>query len=381
MNANRTRGIEIPFHRPYLCGEEEAALGELLQSGRLGAPGPLHEACIGQIKAIQGVEHVLLMPSCTHALEAVGILLEWGPGDEVIVPGFGFPSMPNSIALRGATPVFAGIDPASMNLDPAAAERAITPRTKAIMAMHYGGVACDMPALSALARAHGIPLIEDAAHCIGATLGSVGLGTLGDYGALSFHATKNVHCGEGGALLFRQEADLEKFMEIAEKGTNKTRSPGNYRWQTLGSSYIMSTLNAAFLNAQLRHVEAVNARRRALWNYYYDGLAAYGLQGRLQIYHPSPGQAFNAHLFFIKCPDSIVRERLLRYLEGYGIQAASHYAPLTTSPAGQRYGRTTGDDKLAVEESMRLLRLPLYPQLQESELDRVMDRLVHFFKP
>ncbi|MBK6950237.1 MAG: aminotransferase class I/II-fold pyridoxal phosphate-dependent enzyme [Haliscomenobacter sp.] len=198
---------------------------ELLQSGGLGAPGPFHEACIQQIQAIQGARHVLLMPSCTHALEAIGILQGWGPGDEVIVPVFGFPSMSNCVALRGATPVFAGIDPLTMNLDPFAAEQAITPRTKAILAMHYGGVACDMEALAALAGAYGIALIEDAAHGIGAKYGQEGLGTLGDYGALSFHSTKNIHCGEGGALLFRQEADLEKFLQIAEKERIKPGPP------------------------------------------------------------------------------------------------------------------------------------------------------------
>ncbi|MBK7478225.1 MAG: aminotransferase class I/II-fold pyridoxal phosphate-dependent enzyme [Haliscomenobacter sp.] len=205
----------------------------------------------------------------------------WGPGDEVIVPAYGFPSMANCVALRGATPVFAGIDPLTMNLDPAAAEQAITPRTRAILAMHYGGVACGMNALRALAEAHGLALIEDAAHGIGAKYGQEGLGTLGDYGALSFHSTKNIHCGEGGALLFRQEADLEKFLQIAEKGTDKTRTPRNYQWQTLGSSYVMSALNAAFLHVQLRHADEVNARRRALWNRYYEALSAYGLQERL----------------------------------------------------------------------------------------------------
>ena len=381
MNANRSNAVQIPFHRPYLSGEEEPALKELLQSGGLGAPGPFHEACIQQIQAIQGARHVLLMPSCTHALEAIGILQEWGPGDEVIVPGFGFPSMPNSIALRGATPVFAGIDPVSMNLDPAAAERAITPSTRAIVAMHYGGVACDMPGLSALAQAYGIALIEDAAHCIGAKWGGEGLGTLGDYGALSFHATKNIHCGEGGALLFRREADLEKFLQIAEKGTDKTRNPRNYQWQTLGSSYVMSALNAAFLNVQLQHAEEVNAQRRALWDFYYDGLSAYGLAERLQLRRPAPGQGFNAHLFFIKCVDSVVRERLLCYLEAQGIQAAPHYAPLSVSPAGRRYGRAAAGDEGAVEESLRLLRLPLYPQLQEREAERIIEKLAHFFKP
>ncbi|MBK8044138.1 MAG: dTDP-4-amino-4,6-dideoxygalactose transaminase [Haliscomenobacter sp.] len=381
MNANRSRAIKIPFHRPYLSGKEEPALKELLQSGQLGAPGPYHEACVEQIQTRQGAGHVLLMPSCTHALEAIGLLQEWGPGDEVIVPAYGFPSMANCVALRGATPVFAGIDPMTMNLDPAAAEQAITPRTRAILAMHYGGVACGMNALRALAEAHGLALIEDAAHGIGARFDQEGLGTLGDYGALSFHATKNIHCGEGGALLFRREADQEKFLEIAEKGTNKTRSPGNYQWQTRGSSYVMSALNAAFLNVQLRHAEEVNARRRVLWDRYADGLAACGLQERLQVYRPAPWQAFNAHLFFIKCPDAGVRERLLRYLEGQGIQAAPHYAPLSASPAGRRYGRVAGDDRAAIGESLRLLRLPLYPQLRENEVDRIVAMVAEFFKP
>ena len=383
MIQNMAPGPDIPFHIPYTNGNEPAAVEAAIRAGRFSSSGACHQRCEQLIGQTQRASNVLLTGSCTHALEMAALLLDLRPGDEVILPSFGYPSMGNAFALRGARLMFVDIDPVTMNIDPGCIERAVTNKTKAILIMHYGGVACELEAIQAVAEANGIPLIEDAAHCIGAFYRGRGLGTFGRFGALSFHLTKNVHCTQGGAILTNSKDNMELLQMVREKGTDRHRmlrgEQNSYSWCSLGSSYQLPALSAAFLSTQLADVEAVNAARREKWSFYLQFFRELGLAGQLGLFEPSPAQQHNAHLFFIKCKDEEERYALIQFLRDKGIAAFFHYLPLHASPAGRKYGHFAGKEVHTTRESGRLLRLPLYFNLTTDWQERVCDAVAAFF--
>jgi len=374
----------IPFHRPYVAGREESALGAFFRDGSLASPGRLHESCSEALRKIQGARHVMLTPSGTLALEMAALVLDIRVGDEVILPSFTFPSAAAAFALRGARLRFVDLLPGTMNIDPAAVRRAITARSRAVVVMHYGGVACDMKTIGLMAREHGLYLVEDAAHGIGAAYRGEGLGTMGDLGILSFHRTKNIHCGEGGALLLNRPGLLARARLIWEKGADQHRfrrgeAPA-HQWMTLGSNYLMSALHAAWLSAQLGSTEEVNEARRYRWWYYYRHLRSLALAQQLHLPRVPPARSPNGHLFFIRCRHRRERERLAGYLWArHRVGTAFHYQPLHLSPAGRRYGQFCGEDRHTSRESERLLRLPLYPELSLRQQDQVIAGIQEFF--
>lgn len=367
----------VPFNRPRLVGREHEYIDEALLSGKLSGNGAFAERCAEMLEERLGAARVLLTPSCTAALEMAGILAGLAPGDEVIVPSFTFVSTANAFALRGAVPVFADIEPTTLNLDPAAAEAAITKRTRAIVAVHYGGVACEMEQILDLAHRHGLKVIEDAAHALPASWNDRPLGSFGDLTAFSFHETKNVHCGEGGALAINDPNLVERAEMIQEKGTDRARffrgEVDRYTWQDIGSSYLMSELSAAFLWAQLEHLDEVTAERRGIWDAYhtsFDRLEEEGLARRPIV---PDNCRHSGHLYYMLAKSGNDRNRLLRDLTEDGVNGIFHYLPLHDSPAGRRLGRASGSCPVTRDASERLLRLPLWGGMAKAQVERVVD--------
>lgn len=377
MSAER-----IIFSRPFRTGTELANLAAVLDSDHSHGDGPFTAAASAKLAAITGAPHVLLTTSGTHALELGALLLELGPGDEVIVPSFAFTSAATAIALRGATSVFADIDDTTGNLDPAAAAAAVTERTRAIMVMHYGGVAADMAALLALADQHGLAIIEDNAHGLGGRWRGRALGTIGTIGAQSFHDTKNVHCGEGGALLLSDEILLGRAEIMREKGTDRARflrgQVDKYCWQDIGSSYLPSELNAAVLDAQLTAFGTIQANRHRVWNAYAAALADWADRHGVRPMTVPPDCMHTAHLFYLRMPSEDARDGLIRYLAERGIVAPFHYVPLDSSPAGLKYGRTPVPCLRSAGFAATIVRLPLWPALTEAQVDRVIDAVTGY---
>lgn len=367
----------IPFNIPFICGEEEKFLLEAIRGGFFVS------RCEQWLQTFCEANRVMLTPSCTHALEMAALLCGLGPGDEVIMPSFTFVSTANAFALRGARLCFVDVDPTTMNMAPDCVEAAINPKTKAIVAMHYGGVACDMAALKSLSERHNLYLIEDAAHCIDARIEGRHLGTLGHLGTLSFHQTKNIHCGEGGALLVNDPELEERASVILEKGTNRAAfSRGKtafYEWVDLGSSYQMNEVTAAFLWAQIQHISEVSAERLVLWNRYQTLLEPILEKKGIKFALIPSFARQNAHVFYLKCQSGEERDRLSQFLKEQSIVAHFHYLPLHLSPAGKRFGYFSGEDRYTLTGSRRLLRLPLYAGLSERDQMRVIEAVAGFY--
>ncbi|MFM2153329.1 MAG: dTDP-4-amino-4,6-dideoxygalactose transaminase [Pseudomonadota bacterium] len=367
--------VMTPFHRPFLSGGEAPLVAEVIASGRFALGGPMTARCERRLESLVGCTRAILTTSCTDALEMMALLVDLEAGDEVILPSYTFVSTANAFVLRGAKCVFVDVDPLTMNIDPVAVEAAVTTRTKAVVAVHYGGVGCDMQALAELCRRRGLVLLEDAAQAIGAVHGGRPLGSFGAMAALSFHETKNIHCGEGGALLINDPRFVARAELLRDKGTDRARfvrgQIDKYTWQDIGSSFGPSELNAAFLLAQLEHVEAVTLRRRALWKRYRNGLAPLAEAGQCELASPHDSSSGNGHLFYLKARDEEQRTALAAHLSSAGISAVSHYVPLHSAPAGLRFGRFHGRDVATSRDSLRLLRLPLYPQLSDENVDRI----------
>ncbi|MEO0877509.1 MAG: dTDP-4-amino-4,6-dideoxygalactose transaminase, partial [Bacteroidota bacterium] len=324
----------IPFHQPTVVGTEIDRFQDFLS----GTGGHFGKKAEKQLQVLTAASQVLLTTSCTHALEMCALLLDIQPGDEVIMPSFTFVSAANAFVLRGAKIMFVDIEPGTMNIDPACVQAAISGRTKAVLIMHYGGMACDMAALQAITAQAGIALIEDAAHCIDAYYENQHLGTFGDLGTLSFHYTKNVQCSEGGALLINNESYLERALMLRDKGTNRQAfldgQVDRYSWVDVGSSYTLGEINAAMLLTQLECVQRITAKRQALWSRYYEVLQSTMSPEYVPILRAEARA--NAHLFPWYCRDMSERKALQRYLREQNIQAYFHYVPLHTSPAGQK---------------------------------------------
>ncbi len=359
--------VRIPFTRPTLSALEQRYVVEALESGRLSGDGPFTARCRERLEAVFGVPRALLTHSCTAALEMAAILCRVGPGDEVIMPSFTFVSTANAFVLRGATPVFVDIRPDTLNLDARAVAEAITERTRAIVAVHYAGVACEMDELIALAERHGLVLVEDAAQAYGSTYRGRKLGAIGSFGALSFHETKNVISGEGGALLVREEKDVVPAEIIREKGTNRSAfyrgQVDKYTWVDVGSSYLPGELVAACLLAQLERAEDLNKARLVLWDRYHTAFEEGERDGRFRRPIVPDHCCHNGHLYYLLLPSLERRQRLIEGLARQGITAPFHYVPLHSAPAGRRFARHVGDMAVTERTSDTLIRLPLHSGL------------------
>lgn len=368
---------EIPFNRPFTTGREFIYVREAIDNGHLAGSGPFTERCSHWLERRVGSDRVLLTNSCTAALEMTAMLLEIGPGDEVVMPSFTFVSTAGAVVVRGGTPVFVDIRPDTLNMDESKVRASITPRTKAIVAVHYAGVACAMNELARIAEETGAALIEDAAHGILASYEGRPLGSFGGLAALSFHETKNVHCGEGGALLINDPKYRERAEILLDKGTNRRRffrgQVDKYSWVDIGSSYAPSEISAAFLWAQLEEADAITARRLSIWRTYHEAFADLEQQGvaRRPVV-PGPC-SHNAHMYYLLLPDLDSRSRLIGELRRVGIHAVFHYVPLHASDAGRRFGRKAGDLSVTEDASDRLVRLPLWPGMTDEDVERVVD--------
>jgi dTDP-4-amino-4,6-dideoxygalactose transaminase len=369
----------IPFNRPYTAGTELDYVAEALELGQLSGNGELTRRCSAWLEDRCGSERVLLTHSCTGALEMAALLAEVGPGDEVAMPSFTFPSTANAFVLRGATPVFVDIREDTLNLDADRLEAAIGPRTRAIVPVHYSGVACDMDAIAEVAADSDVLIIEDAAHGILASHRGRALGAIGGLGAFSFHETKTLSSGEGGALLVNDPELVDRAEVLLEKGTDRARffrgETDRYTWLDVGSSFLMSEITAAFLYAQLKAADDIVARRLAIWERYHEALTPLEAEGLLR--RPTiPGEcSHNGQAYWLLLPSPDQRDALIAGLSSRGIAAIFHYQPLHASPAGRRWGRLAGDLSRTEDLAARMVRLPLWVGLPDAEVDRVVDAI------
>jgi dTDP-4-amino-4,6-dideoxygalactose transaminase len=366
----------IPFNRAAVTGRELEYVTSAIARGPLHGDGPFTRACQEWLERLTGSPKALLTTSCTHALEMAALLLDLGPGDEVIVPPFTFVSTVNAIVLRGARPVFVDIRPDTLNLDERQIESAITDRTRAILLVHYAGVACEMDAIMAIARHHGLAVVEDNAHgLLGAYKGRP-LGSFGRFATLSFHDTKNLSCGEGGALVINNPLDVDRAEIIREKGTNRTRfhrgQVDKYTWCDIGSSYLPSDILAAYLLAQLEAHTEIQARRHVLWARYADALEPWACAAGVRLPVVPRECEHPAHIFYLLAPSLAVRTALIAHLRAHLILAVFHYQPLHLSEMGLRFGGRQGQCPVTEDVSDRLVRLPLFYQLTDADQARVI---------
>jgi dTDP-4-amino-4,6-dideoxygalactose transaminase len=367
----------VPFNRPVAEGRELEYVAEAIGNAHLSGDGPFTKRVQAWLRATTGAAEALLVHSCTAALELAALLLEVGPGDEVIMPSFTFVSTANAFVLRGAIPVFVDVRPDTLNLDVSTVEPAVGPRTRAVVPVHYAGVPCDMGPLVALAGERQLTLVEDAAQALLSTQGGQRAGSWGSLAALSFHETKNVISGEGGALLLNDPALVRRAEILRDKGTDRKRflrgEVDKYTWVDIGSSYAPSELNAAFLWAQLERAEELTAARSRVWSLYHEALAPLEARGALRRPIVPPDVVSNAHIYFVLAPDADARDVLLDALRSAGIGAVFHYVPLHSSAAGRRYGRVHGSLAVTDDAAARLVRLPLWPGMTEAHAEAVVD--------
>jgi dTDP-4-amino-4,6-dideoxygalactose transaminase len=367
---------DVPFNRPYTTGRELAYIAEAIETGHLSGNGPFTTRCCRWLEERIGAERALLTHSCTAALEIAALLSDVGPGDEVVMPSFTFVSTANAFVLRGATPVFVDIVPDTLMLDPDRVAAAVTPRTRVLVPVHYAGIGADMDALMSIAEETGLCVVEDAAQALMSSYRGRALGSFGHLAATSFHETKNVISGEGGALLVNDPSLIERAEVIQEKGTNRKEFAqgrvDKYMWVDLGGSYPPSEINAAFLWGQLEHADAITAERLALWRRYHAALEHLERRERLRRPIVPRESANNAHMYYVLLPTTGARARLISRLAEAGVMAVFHYVPLHSSPAGRRWGRVAGDLSVTDDISARLLRLPLWPGLGEEGVDRIV---------
>lgn len=363
----------IPFNRPFMTGKELWYIAQAHGMGHLAGDGSFTKLCNEWIEQRTGSGKALLTHSCTAALEMAALLAEVGPGDEVIMPSYTFVSTANAFVLRGATPVFVDIRPDTLNLDERLVEAAITPKTRAIVPVHYAGVGCEMDAITAIAKRYELLVIEDAAQAVMASYKGRSLGSIGDLGAVSFHETKNVISGEGGALLVNNPRFAERAEIIREKGTNRGQffrgQVDKYTWVDVGSSFLPGEIIAAFLWAQMEEVEAITRRRLAMWGTYHQWFAEAERAGRLR--RPIvPGHCVhNAHMYYVLLPDLQRRTVVIDKLKSLGVHSVFHYVPLHSAPAGLKYGRAQGAMNVTNDVADRLLRLPMWVGLEERQTE------------
>lgn len=375
---------KIPFNKPNPVGDELANIGDALARGHLSGDGFYTKRCHQWLEQRLGCKRALLTHSCTGALDMAAILCDLKPGDEVIMPSYTFVSTANAFAMRGAVPVFVDVRADTINIDERLIEGAITPRTRAIAVVHYAGLACEMDAIMAIAARHKLLVIEDAAQALLSTYKGRPLGTIGHFGCFSFHETKNVLSGEGGALIINDERFVERAEIVREKGTNRSRflrgEVDKYTWVDLGSSYLPSELIAAFLDAQLAHAEAVIARRRAICARYRAGLAELAASEAIEIPDEAPAdRVANGHIFYVLADSLDTRVALAADLKEHQVHSVSHYVPLHSSPGGRKFARAHGSFKVTDDVSDRLLRLPIYFGITDGQIDAVIDAVKAFY--
>lgn len=373
----------IGFNVPPVTGNELKYIAKAINNHKICGDGEFTNKCSQWIRENCKAKHVLLTTSCTSALEMAAILCDIKPGDEVIMPAYTFVSTADAFVARGAKIVFVDIRPDTMNIDENFIEEAITPKTKVIVPVHYAGVSCEMDKILEIAQKYNLKVIEDAAQGMGAAYKGKALGTIGDFGCFSFHETKNYSMGEGGAILFQKDEYKEKAEIVREKGTNRSKfyrgEIDKYTWVDFGSSYLPSDINAAYLWAQLEVADEINENRLETWNYYNENLKDLEKQGKIQLPIIPEECVHNAHMYYIKTKDLNERTRLINYLKSKEIQTVFHYIPLHIAPAGQKYGRFHGEDIYTTKESERLLRLPMYYKLSESDRARVVEEIEKFY--
>lgn len=374
---------KIPFNKPALMGNEMQYIQEAL-SGQMhiSGDGLYTKKVHALLEELLGVKKVLLTTSCTHALEMAAILLDIQPGDEVIVPSFTFVSTINAFVLRGAKPIFADVRPDTMNLDETKLEALITPNTKAIVPVHYAGVACEMDTIMEIANRHNIPVVEDNAHALFAKYKGKYLGTFGVMATQSFHETKNFTCGEGGALLINDPRYVERAEIIREKGTNRSRffrgQVDKYTWVDVGSSYLPSDMLAAYLYGQLEQRETIQKERQRVWDTYQDLLADWAEEHHVQLPTIPEGCEQAYHMYYMVLPSLEARTKIIDHLKANDINSVFHYLPLNTSDMGEKFGAKRGDCPVTEDVSDRLLRLPFFNTLQESDIQQVANALYSF---
>lgn len=374
----------IRFNIPPYTGKEDKYIKQAIDSRKICGDGQFTKKCNEKFEEITGAKKVLMTTSGTSALEMAALLADIKPGDEVIMPSYTFVSTANAFVLRGATIVFVDIRPDTMNIDENLIEDAITEKTKAIVPVHYGGVACEMDTICDIAERHNLVVVEDAAQGVMSFYKGRALGSIGDFGCYSFHETKNYSMGEGGAVLVNHEKNVERAEIIREKGTNRTKffrgQVDKYTWVDLGSSYLQSELNCAYLYAQIENPDIINNDRLQSWNTYYELLTPLKEKGCIDLPVVPEGCVHNAHMFYIKTKDLEERSKLIAFLKENGIGAVFHYIPLHSSPAGQQFGRFHGEDKYTTKESERLLRLPMYYGLEKKDIEYVVSKIKEFYE-
>jgi dTDP-4-amino-4,6-dideoxygalactose transaminase len=374
----------INFNVPPFTGKEMDYIREAVENQKICGDGPFTKKCNEWIENYTGSKKCLLTTSCTHATELAALLVDIKEGDEVIMPAYTFVSTADAFVLRGAKVVFVDIRPDTMNIDEKKIEEAVTPRTRAIVPVHYAGVSCEMDEIMAIARRHNLMVIEDAAQGIMATYKGQALGAIGDFGCYSFHETKNLSMGEGGALLIKDEKYIEEAEIIREKGTNRSKfyrgQIDKYTWVNYGSSYLPSDMNAAYLWAQLELADKITKTRLARWEQYNILLQPLKDRGIIELPFIPEGCVHNAHMYYIKTKDINERSRFIDFMKQNGIWPVFHYIPLHTAPAGLRFGCFHGDDVYTTKESERLVRLPMFYSLKESEVDYIVDKVKEFYR-
>lgn len=374
----------INFNVPPYVETAAEYIQECVKNQKICGDGAYTKKCNAWLEEKTGSTKCLLTTSCTHATEMAALLADIKPGDEVIMPSYTFVSTADAFVLRGGVPVFVDIRPDTMNIDETLIEAAITDKTKAIVPVHYAGVACEMDTIMDIAKRHNLVVIEDAAQGIMSTYKGKALGTIGNFGCYSFHETKNYSMGEGGALLIRDEKDIEAAEIIREKGTDRSKffrgQVDKYTWVNFGSSYLPSDMNAAYLYSQLEIADTINEARIDCWNRYYENLKPLADSGKIDLPVVPEGCVHNAHMFYIKAKDIQERTSLISYLKENGVLSVFHYIPLHSAPAGQKFGRFHGEDKYTTRESERLARLPMYYGLELEQVDFICDLIKNFYE-
>lgn len=374
----------INFNIPPYVPTADGYMKQAVENHKICGDGPFTKQCNAWIQEKTGTQKALLTTSGTTALEMAALLCEIEPGDEVILPSYTFSSTATSFVLAGATLVFVDVRPDTMNIDETKIEDAITDKTKAIVAVHYAGVGCEMDAIMDIARRHGLKVVEDAAQGVMSTYKGRALGTIGDFGCFSFHETKNYSMGEGGALLIRDPEHNEQAEILREKGTNRAKffrgQIDKYTWVDYGSSYLPSDLNAAYLWSQLEVADAINDDRLRTWDKYDEVFKGLEEAGKVELPTIPEDCVHNAHMYYLKCKDLEERTALIDHLKANDVYAVFHYIPLHSAPAGQKFGRFHGEDEYTTKESERLVRLPMYYGLAEEDSDAVIEAVLSFYE-
>lgn len=375
---------DVFFNVPPFVGNEFKYMHEAVDNMKVCGDGPFTKKCDAWMEDRFKVKKAMLTTSGSSALDMAALMCDLKPGDEVILPSFTFSSTANAFVLAGAKLVFVDVRPDTMNIDENLIEAAITDRTRVICVVHYAGVACEMDKIMDIAGKHGLMVVEDAAQAVMSTYKGKALGTIGDFGCFSFHETKNYTMGEGGAILINNESFIERAEIMREKGTNRSQfyrgQVAKYNWVDFGDSYLQSDLNAAYLWAQLEKADEINENRLKTWNAYYESFKIYEDAGKVELPVIPEGCVHNAHMFFMKFPDLDTRQKYISFMKDNRIMCVFHYVPLHSAPAGEKFGRFSGEDRYTTTESDRLVRLPMYYNIKDEHLNRVIEKTKEFIE-